>query len=94
MANNLVIPLNTDAYQQDAHAPVRGGGTRVVRAAPTGLGILPIIWVSHEITVNEDGIQIYNCLLLASKTPPVAHPGEITVEAFRAGNFPTTVVEW
>jgi hypothetical protein len=95
MANsNLIIPLDTDAYKQDAHAPVRGGGTRVVRAVPTALGILPIIWISHDITLNEAGTPVYNCLLLASKDPPVAHPGEISVEAFKAGNIPTAIVEW
>ena len=91
---SLVIPLDTDAYTKDAHDPVRGGGTRVVWTVPTALGILPIIWISHKVTVNESGIPVYNCLLLASKDPPVAHPGEITVEAFRAANFPTSVVEW
>jgi hypothetical protein len=92
--SDLIIKLDTDAYKQDPHAPVRGGGTRVVYAIPTGLGILPMIWLSHTISKNDEGVPVYACLLLASKDPPQTIQGEISVEAVRSANIPTTVVEW
>jgi hypothetical protein len=92
---DLVIDINAgEAFKQDAHAPVRGGGTRLVRMVPTAIGNLPIIWISHEITKNDEGIPVYQCLLLDNKTPPHALPAEITVEAFKTKNFPMTSVEW
>ena len=92
--SDLVIKLDTDAYTKDAHTPVRGGGTRVVYAIPTALGILPMVWLSHTISKNEEGTPVYACLLLASKDPPQTIQAEIPVEAVRTANIPTTAVEW
>lgn len=101
MANNegesLIIPINsTDAFSSDLNEPVRGGGTRMVIAAPSGMGMLPILWISHKVTMSEDGkgTPVYNCLILFSKDPPVAQPGEIPVDALRSGNIPKVAVEW
>ena len=91
---DLVIQLNRDAYTQDAHAPVRGGGTRIVYAIPTALGILPMIWRSQNITTNDEGVPVYTCLLLASKDPPQTIQAEIPVAAVQNSKIPTTVVEW
>jgi hypothetical protein len=92
--SDLVIDINSDAYKQEAHAPVRGGGTRVVMAVPTAFGILPVIWTSHDAVLNDQGIRVYPCLLLVSKAPPQVLAGEISVQAFNAKNLPTTAVEW
>lgn len=91
---DLVININSPSYKEDAHAPVRGGGTRVVYAVPSGFGIVPIIWISHEVTTDDNGQPAHNCLILISKDPPQAVPGTIPVEAIKSKNITTTVVEW
>jgi hypothetical protein len=96
MANeDLIIPIHSEnAFTPDLNAPVRGGGSRMVRMVPTGIGLLPIIWISHKITTNEQGVPVYNCLLLDNKDPPHTSPAEITVDAFRHKDFPMVAVEW
>jgi hypothetical protein len=92
--SDLVIKINSDAYKKDAHAPVRGGGTRIVYAIPSGVGMVPLIWISHEIVTDDNGQPAHECLILISKKPLQAIPGTVPVAAIQSGNIPTTAVEW
>lgn len=92
---HLIINISTkDTQSPDMVGTIRDGQTRLVRAVPTVLGLCPIIWISHQISKNEQGVPVHKCLLLDSKDPPHTFEGEIELEAFRAKRFPMVHVEW